>query len=88
MKKLLLLLGLTAALATSSVIAQDAATPAPAATEAAATPEAPKPGSIEELDLRLQDIEAYMNNGARVNTSSKVAGPGPGEDASALENRL
>jgi Amt family ammonium transporter len=44
--------------------------------------EAAKPPTLEEVDKRLGDIEAYMNNGARVNTeNSKVAGPGPGHNA-------
>ncbi|MEI6083751.1 MAG: ammonium transporter [Verrucomicrobiota bacterium] len=33
------------------------------------------------LEQRVADIEAYMNNGARVATDSKVAGPGPGHNA-------
>jgi ammonium transporter, Amt family len=34
------------------------------------------------LEQRVADIEAYMNNGARVTTAgSKVAGPGPGHNA-------
>jgi Amt family ammonium transporter len=79
MKKLLLLIGLTAALTTSVVTAQDA----PAADAAAAAPAeaAATPPSIDEIDKRLADIEAYMNNGARVNENSKVAGPGPGHNA-------
>ena len=78
------------------VMAQDAVPPAPPAAEtpaaapaaapeaAAATPaaaEAPAAGpSVEE---RLGDIEAYMNNTARVTAAgtSKVAGPGPGHNA-------
>ncbi len=57
-------------------VAPSEATPAPPAAE-----EAPAEGpSIEE---RLGDIEAYMNNGARVTAAgaSKVAGPGPGHNA-------
>ena len=70
--------------------AQDAAAPAPAApppaeapaaapTEAAA-PAEPAP-TLEGLAERLGDIEAYMNNTARVSKESKVAGPGPGHNA-------
>ncbi len=33
------------------------------------------------LEERVADIEAYMNNGARVAAESKVAGPGPGHNA-------
>ena len=54
-------------------------TPAPAA-EAAAPAAAPAGITVEE---RLADIEAYMNNTARVSAAgtSKVAGPGPGHNA-------
>lgn len=52
-----------------ALVAQDAAAAA-----------APAEASVEE---RLADIEAYMNNGARVTAAgaSKVAGPGPGHNA-------
>jgi Amt family ammonium transporter len=33
------------------------------------------------LEQRVADIEAYMNNGARVTAVSNVAGPGPGDNA-------
>jgi ammonium transporter, Amt family len=61
----------------STLSAQEAApAPAPAAAEAPA----PAEPTIEQ---RLADIEAYMNNGARVTEAgaSKVAGPGPGHNA-------
>jgi len=65
-------------------LAQDTP-PAPAAepAPAAAPAEAPAaPPTVDEIDKRLQDIEAYMNNGARVpDHESKVAGPGPGHNA-------
>jgi Amt family ammonium transporter len=32
------------------------------------------------LEQRVADIEAYMNNGARVTATSRVAGPGPGDN--------
>ena len=61
--------------------AQDTPPPATAAVAAPADP-APTGPSIEE---RLADIEAYMNNGARVEkaegVASNVAGPGPGANA-------
>lgn len=74
------------------VTAQEAAPPAaPAAAEAAAPPaETPAPAAAAEapaagpsVEERLGDIEAYMNNGARVSAAgtSKVAGPGPGHNA-------
>src|SRR5688500_3399519 len=79
MKKLLLLLGLTAALATSSVSAQDATTPpaaAPAAEAAAAEPAEPT------VEQRIADLEAYVNHTARTpDVASKIAGPGPGHNA-------
>jgi ammonium transporter, Amt family len=47
-----------------------------------AAADAPKPPpTVEELNVRLADLEAYLNNGARVNTNSVVAGPGPGHNA-------
>jgi Amt family ammonium transporter len=47
---------------------------------AAAAAETPPEATIEQ---RLGDLEAYMNNGARVTAAgtSKVAGPGPGHNA-------
>jgi ammonium transporter, Amt family len=33
------------------------------------------------LEQRVADLEAYINNGARVAPASKVAGPGPGHNA-------
>ena len=36
------------------------------------------PKAVEE---RLADLEAYVNNGARVAKESKIAGPGPGHNA-------
>src|SRR6478735_4999971 len=34
----------------------------------------------KSMDERIADLEAYMNNGARVAKESKVAGPGPGHN--------
>ena len=55
---------------------------APAATAATAAA-APKDPTVEQ---RLTDLEAYINNGARVSAgdktvSSKIAGPGPGHNS-------
>jgi len=53
--------------------------PAPALRAADAAPAAER--SVQE---RLEDIEAYINNGSRnasTNTTSKIAGPGPGHNA-------
>jgi len=57
--------------------AAPAAAPAAAAPAAAASPDA----QIKALEERMGDLEAYMNNGARVAKESKVAGPGPGHNA-------
>lgn len=77
MKKLILSLTLFAALFGSLTLAR--AADAPAAPPAAA-PAAPAVRSESE---RLDDIEAYINNGARggnTNAPSKIAGPGPGHN--------
>jgi Amt family ammonium transporter len=72
--RILLPLMMAVASCGTGLIAQEAAAPAPAAEAAPAEP------SVEE---RLADLEAYMNNGARVTAAgaSKVAGPGPGHNA-------
>src|SRR4051812_12863760 len=44
---------------------------------AAAPASAPDP---KRMDERIADLEAYMNNGARIAKESKVAGPGPGHN--------
>src|SRR6187402_2301099 len=51
---------------------------AQSAAPAAAAPSGLDAKAIEE---RLGDLEAYVNNGARVSKESKVAGPGPGHNA-------
>jgi len=80
MKNLLktLLCALAMAGATYSVTAQEAAAPAAAETAVAAA----KPAE-PTLEQRVGDIEAYMNNAARVTEAgqSKIAGPGPGHNA-------
>jgi len=51
---------------------------APAASAAAISAAAPAPA---ELEQRLQDLEAYVNNGARADdATSKLSGPGPGHN--------
>lgn len=77
------LAAITAALLLSGsawVTAQEPA--APAAAPAAPAAEAPA-AAAPSLEERVADIEAYMNNGARVTAAgtSKVAGPGPGHNA-------
>ena len=55
------------------------AAPVAVAAPAAGTPAA----STAELEKRILDLEAYVNNGARVDTDlskSKVGGPGPGHN--------
>src|SRR5437764_762417 len=80
MKKILLSLTLLSALLIPlrPTFAADAPTNA---APAAATPAAPAPErSISE---RLEDLEAYVNNGSRnasTNAPSKIAGPGPGHN--------
>ena len=70
----------SAALGTASLSAQDVATSAPPAVAAA---EPAKTPTLEELAADLGDIQAYINNGARVTEAgkSKIPGPGPGHNA-------
>jgi len=71
MKKFLSIFAILILATISRVSAQDTNAPAAAAPER----------SVEE---RLGDLEAYVNNGARVvntNAASKIAGPGPGHNA-------
>jgi Amt family ammonium transporter len=75
-----------AAEATPAAPAAEAAPATPPAEAAAAAPDAAPAaeGAKAEptLEQRIADIEAYMNNGARVEgVASKVAGPGPGHNA-------
>ena len=78
MKQTLLYMTLSLALNFSplATVAQNAATNAPAAAAPAAAPE-------RSYSERLDDIEAYINNGARnatTNSVSKIPGPGPGHN--------
>jgi Amt family ammonium transporter len=65
--------------------AQEAAPPVPAApltAEPVAQPAAGSPAAeMAALAERVADLEAYVNNGARVAQDSKVPGPGPGHNA-------
>jgi len=67
---------------TIPAIAQDAAAPAPAVEAAPAEAAPPAEATMEQ---RVGDLEAYVNNGARVEKAegveSKIAGPGPGHNA-------
>jgi Amt family ammonium transporter len=56
-----------------------AQSPAPTATVAASAAASPTL-EAQRIEERLGDLEAYMNNGARVANESKVAGPGPGHN--------
>ncbi len=57
-----------------------AAWPAVANAQAAAASAAPAVSSVD-LEKRIADLEAYVNNGARGDAAtSKVAGPGPGHN--------
>jgi Amt family ammonium transporter len=56
--------------------------PAAAAPAASAAPSAATAAQVQDLEKRMVDIEAYMNNVARGDAAtSKVAGPGPGHNA-------
>jgi len=68
---------------TGAPAAAPAAAPAQiAAPEAAAAPAAPAQGvDVKALEDRIGDLEAYVNNGARVSKESKISGPGPGHNA-------
>jgi Amt family ammonium transporter len=69
MKKLILVLTLLAAVFPFSIAASGA-------------DGAPKPPTLDELVNRVSDLEAYVNNGPRqTNTTSAIAGPGPGHNA-------
>ncbi len=76
--KALLLASLVALAPLSGTLVAQEAPPTAVSTDAAKSPSADP--SLEE---RVADIEAYMNNVARVTAAgtSKVAGPGPGHNA-------
>ncbi len=84
MKKLLLSILMTAGLALGNAHAAEATNAAPAAVEAAPAAAADELAA-PNLEQRIADIEAYMNNGARPSAEAKVksnvAGPGPGHNA-------
>lgn len=77
----ILLCALALAGASLTLTAQEAAPAAAAETAAAAA--APATPAEPTLEQRVGDIEAYMNNVARVTEAgtSKVSGPGPGHNA-------
>ncbi|HKO47228.1 MAG TPA: ammonium transporter [Polyangiaceae bacterium] len=68
--------------AQSAEPAAAAAAAAPAPAPASAAPAAAAPAlDAAAIEARLGDLEAYINNGARVSKESKVAGAGPGHNA-------
>ena len=78
----------TAATAGPTEVAAAAPTPEPAAAAApvevapvAAAADSAPTVSTADLEQRIQDLEAYVNNGARAEGESKVAGPGPGHNS-------
>ena len=70
-----------ATLLSSRAAHAQAADAAPVATATAAPVTGASPGvDAKSIDERLGDLEAYVNNGARVSKDSKIAGPGPGHN--------
>ncbi len=61
--------------------AEPAAAVAPAAAPGNAAPAPAAGADTQALEERIGDLEAYMNNSARVSKESKVAGAGPGHNA-------
>ena len=59
---------------------QNAVAP-PASTAVTAAPALATELDARAIEARLGDLEAYVNNSARVSTESKVPGPGPGHNA-------
>lgn len=54
--------------------------PAAAATATAGAAQPTAAPDIKALEDRIGDLEAYVNNGARVAKESKISGPGPGHN--------
>jgi len=78
LRALLSLLLITIGVALPSAAHAQSAEPAKAPEAVAAAPAAVP--DAKSMDERIADLEAYMNNGARVAKESKVAGPGPGHN--------
>jgi len=78
LRTLLWLLFITLGVALPGAACAQGAEPAkaPDTVTAAAAPTS----DAKSMDERVADLEAYMNNGARVAKESKVAGPGPGHN--------
>jgi Amt family ammonium transporter len=82
LKRLLVIIGFVLAMAPMAAWAEDAApTPTPAAAAAPAAAPALTASTPLEMEKRILDLEAYVNNGARVDAAtSKIAGAGPGHN--------
>ena len=78
-RTLLSLLSIALGVVLPSAAHAQSAEPAKAADVAMTAAPAPAPDA-KSMDERISDLEAYMNNGARVAKESKVAGPGPGHN--------
>ncbi len=79
-----LLLAAGALMTPASVFAQEvtAVIEETTTTTVVATETAPATPAEPTIEQRLEDLEAYVNNGARVpDVASKIAGPGPGHNA-------
>ena len=87
MKKYLLTLALTLGLAAGCLISNAADAPATPAAPAAAAAAAPAAKADPNVEQRLADLEAYVNNAARgadaadAKITSKISGAGPGHNA-------
>src|SRR5450432_2553906 len=83
-KWLVLLTALLVVFAPAWARAEEPATnPAPPAVLAAPVAASAQGASTAELEKRIVDLEAYVNNGARSDadlSKSKVGGPGPGHN--------
>jgi Amt family ammonium transporter len=83
-KWLVLLTALLVALVPARARAEEpGSSPVPASVSAAPALASPQQASTAELEKRIVDLEAYVNNSARVEadlSKSKVGGPGPGHN--------
>jgi len=77
---LLLAVGLTVPRAAHAQSGEPSKAPDALVATSAPAPAAQSVPDAKSMDERIADLEAYMNNGARVAKESKVAGPGPGHN--------
>ena len=75
-KRLLVIIGFVLAMAPVAAWAEDAA-PTPAAAAPAAAAPAAAPATPAEMEKRIADLEAYVNNGARVDGPTSKIGVRP-----------